>query len=101
MLFLDGDKYWKSLTNKRTGEFLATKILREKFGGLNVMKNVLSLDEALSALEWSFKAATKLRRELTKDIEIESIPLIELLSLVEDIYVKTRETSQNTDFDMW
>ena len=64
------------------------------------MKNVLSLDEAPSALERSFKAATKLRRELTKDIEMESIPLIELLSLVEDIYVKTQETSQNTDLDM-
>ena len=64
------------------------------------MKNVLSLDEAPSALEISFKAATKLRRELTKDIEMESIPLIELLSLVEDIYVKTQETSQNTDLDM-
>ena len=100
MLFLDGDKHWQSLTNKRTGEFLATKTLREKFGGLNAMKNVLSLDEAPSALERSFKAATKLRRELTKDIEMESIPLIELLSLVEDIYVKTQETSQNTDLDM-
>ena len=85
MLFLDGDKHWQSLTNKRTGEFLATKTLREKFGGLNAMKNVLSLDEAPSTLEISFKAATKLRRELTKDIEMESIPLIELLSLVEDI----------------
>ena len=64
------------------------------------MKNVLSLDEAPSAWERSFKAATKLRRELAKDIEMESIPLIELLSLVEDIYVKTQETSQNTDLDM-
>ena len=38
LLFLDGDKHWQSLTNKFTGEFLATKTLREKFGGLNVMK---------------------------------------------------------------
>ena len=38
LLFLDGDKHWQSLTNKLTGEFLATKTLREKFGGLNVMK---------------------------------------------------------------
>ena len=48
----------------------------------------------------SFKAATKLRRELPTDIEMESIPLMELSSLVEDIHVKTREASQNTDLDM-
>ena len=48
LLFLDCNKHWKSLNNKRTGEFLAT--LREKSGGLNIMKNVLSLDQTLSAL---------------------------------------------------
>ena len=31
---------------------------------------------------------------------MESIPLKDLLSLVEDIYAKTREASQTTDFDM-
>ena len=31
---------------------------------------------------------------------MESIPLEELSSLVEDIHVKTREASQNTDLDM-
>ena len=31
---------------------------------------------------------------------MESIPLEELSSLVEDIYVKTREASQNTDLNM-
>ena len=31
---------------------------------------------------------------------MESIPLKELLSLVEDIHIKTRETLQNTDCDM-
>ena len=31
---------------------------------------------------------------------MESIPLKELLSLEEDIHVKTREASQNTDIDM-
>ena len=51
-------------------------------------------------MERSFKAATKLRRELPTDIEMESIPLMELSSLVEDIHVKTREASQNTDLDM-
>ena len=31
---------------------------------------------------------------------MESIPLEELSSLVEDIHVKIQETSQNTDLDM-
>ena len=99
MLFLDGDENWQFLTNKRTGELLAAKTLREKFGGLNVMKSVLSLDETPSALERSFKATIRLRYELPRDIEMESIPLMELLSLVEDIHVKTREASRNTDLD--
>ena len=66
LLFLDGNKHWQSLTNKRTGE-----------------------------------VATKFRRELRTDSEMESIPLQELSSLVEDIHVETREASQNTDLDMW
>ena len=70
--------------------------LREKFGGLNIMKSVLSLDETPSALERSFKAATK----LPMGIEMESIPLEEPSSLVEDIHVKTQEALQNTNLDM-
>ena len=31
---------------------------------------------------------------------MESIPLMDLSSLVEDIHVNTREASQNTDLDM-
>ena len=61
MLFLDADKHWQSLTNKGTGEVLAAKTLREKFGGLNIMKSVLSLDETPSTLGRSVKAATKLK----------------------------------------
>ena len=34
------------------------------------------------------------------DIEMESIPLMEFLSLVGDIHVKIQEASQNTDLDM-
>ena len=64
------------------------------------MKSVLSLDEIPSALERSVKAATKLSRDLPTDLEMEGIPLKELLSLVEDIHVKTREASQSTDLDM-
>ena len=76
------------------------KTLREKFGELNIMKSVLSLDETSSGLERSFKAAIKLRHELPMDIEMENIPLEELSSFVEDISVKTREASQNTNLDM-
>ena len=51
------------------------------------MKRILTLDETPSALERFFMAATKLRRELPTDIEMESIPLQELSFLVEDIHV--------------
>ena len=88
------------LTNKRTSEFLAAKTLRETFGGLNTMKSVLSLDETLSALDRSVKAAIKLSRGSPTDLEMESIPLKDLSSLTEEIHVKTREVSQNTDLDM-
>ena len=74
--------------------------MREKFGGLNILKSVLSLDQTPSALERSISAATKLKSELPTDLEMESIPLKELSSLAEDIHVKTREASQNTDLDM-
>ena len=64
------------------------------------MKSVLNLNETPSALERSFKAATKLKRELPTDIEMESIPLMEFSSLVEDILIKTGQELQNTDLDM-
>ena len=51
-------------------------------------------------MEVTFKAATKLRHELPTDIEMESIPLEDRSSLVEDIDVKMREASQNNDLDM-
>ena len=100
LLFLDGNNQWQSLTNKRTGEFLSEKTLREKFGGLNIMTNFLSLGETPSALEKSVKAATKLKAGLPTDLMMESIPLKDLSSLIDDIHVQTREASQNTDLDM-
>ena len=100
MFFLDSNNQWQSLNNKRTGEFLAPKTLREKFGGLNIMKSVLSLDQTSSALKRSISAATKFKSELLTDLQIESIPPRELSSLVEDIHTKTEEGSQNTDLDM-
>ena len=69
-------------------------------GGVNTMKNFLGIDKTPPALERSFKVATKLKTELPTDLEMESIPLKELSSLVEDIHIKTREVSQNTDIDM-
>ena len=99
LLFFDG-KLWQFVNDKRISKFLAAKTLLEKFGGLNIMKSVLGLDETPSTLEKSFKAETKLRYGLRTDIEMKSIPLEELLSLVEDIPVKTREALQNTDLDM-
>ena len=52
------------------------------------------------SLERSISAASKLKRELPTDIEMESSPPMELLSLVEYIHVKTREASQNPDLNM-
>ena len=98
MPFFNGNKHWQSLTNEWTGEFLAPKTLREKFDGLN-MKGLLGIDETPSALERSVKAATNLNRDLPTDLEMESIPLKDLSSLVEHIHVKTREASQNMDLD--
>ena len=64
------------------------------------MKNFLAINKTPSTLERSFKAATKLRRELLTDIKMESIPLMKLSSLAEDILIKTREALQNTHPDM-
>ena len=92
---------WRSvgLFNKTNREFFAPKNLRDKLGGLNRIENFLGIDKTPPALERSFKAATKLKSELPTDLEMESIPLEELSSLVENIYVKMQEASQNTDLD--
>ena len=54
------------------------------------MKKFLGVDKTPLALERSFKAATKLNRELPTDLEMEGMPLEELSSLAENIHVKTR-----------
>ena len=95
--FYNGDR-WVLLT-KRTGEFFTPKTLRGRFVGVGTIKIFLGIDKT-PALERSFKAATKLKGELPIDLEMESITLEELSSLAEDIHVKTREASQNTDLDM-
>ena len=93
------DDRWVPLT-KQTGDFFAPKTLRDRFGGLNTIKKFLGADKTPPALERSLKAATKLKAELPTDLEMESIPPKELLSLSEEIHVKTREASQNTNLDM-
>ena len=48
----------------------------------------------------SFKAATKLKHKLLTNIEMETAPLVKISSLAENIHVKIREASQNTDLDI-
>ena len=62
--FKDGDRRkWVNLTNKRTGKFFVPKSLKQKFGGLNAMKAILSVDE-IPELDKTIDAAVKLQREL-------------------------------------
>ena len=83
--FYKSDK-WVSLT-KQTGEFLATNTKKDR---LKAMKKFLGTVETPPELEKSFEVATKIKREFKMDIEMESIPLQEISSLVEDIHVNTR-----------
>ena len=78
-------------------EFLASKILKNIFGRLCSIKNVLGIDQIPPASEQSFKGTADLKRELVTGIEMESVPLMEPSSLADDIHVKIQETSQNTD----
>ena len=100
VLFLNGNNDWQSFNNKRTGEFLAPKTLRERFGRLNIMKSILRLDKAPPSLGRSISAASKLKTELPTDLQMETIPSQELSSLTKDIHIKTQESSQNTSLDM-
>ena len=75
-------------------------MLRDRFGGVNTIKNFLGIEITPPSLERLITVASKLKAELPTDLQIESIPLKELSSLVEDIHAKTREASQNTDLDM-
>ena len=72
----------------------------DRFGGVNTMKKFLGIDRMPPSLERSLSAASKLKSELPTDLEIESISLEEVSSLVEDINTKMQEDSQNTDLDM-
>ena len=58
------------------------------------MKIFLGINTTSPSLERSINVATKFVAELPTDLQMESIPLGHLSSLVEDIQVKTREASQ-------
>ena len=64
------------------------------------MKNVLGINTTPPSLERSISAASKLKSELPTDLQMESITLEELSSLVDNMQFKTREASQNIDLDM-
>ena len=85
--FYNGNDRWVPLS-KQTGEFLSVKTLRDRFSGLNTMKNFVGLDKTTPSLERPVKAA-KHKGELPTDLMMESIPLEDLSSLAEKINVKT------------
>ena len=99
LLWYNGEN-WVSLTNQRTGEFLAVSTLKTKFGGLTPMKKFLNLGQTPPSLDRSIKAANLLKNEIPTQTDIETIPLFDLSSVVEDNRIKTREASRNTDLDM-
>ena len=88
--FYNGD-IWVPL-KKQMSEFLTPKTLRDRFGGLHTMKNFLGIDETPTALEQLFKAATKLKRELPTETEMETVPLMDLSSLAEDMLKQEERT---------
>ena len=53
LCFFDGES-WVSLTNKRTGKFLAKSTLRNKFGGIERMKRILSIEGEVPDFDRSF-----------------------------------------------
>ena len=99
LLWYNGEN-WVSLTNQRTGEFLAVITLKTKFGRLTLMKKFLNLEQTPPSIDQSTKAANLLKSEIPTQTDIETIPLFDLSSVAEEIHIKTREASQNTDFDM-
>ena len=64
------------------------------------MKKIIGIDEAPPVLGRSFKTVTKLKRELLTDIEMEPLPLMSPLYLLENNHVRTWKVSQNTGLDM-
>ena len=99
LLWCNGEN-WVSLTNQRTGEYLAVSTLKTKFGGLTPMNIFLNLEQTPPSIDRSIKAANLLKSEIPMQTDIENLSLFDLSSVVEDLRIKTREASQNTDLDM-
>ena len=59
----NGKEEWMDLNDKRTGKFLTENSLKNKFGGLDAMKAILSVNE-IPELDKTTAAAVKLRKEL-------------------------------------
>ena len=89
--FFNG-KDWVNLMNQRNGDFLAEKSLKQKFGGLNAMKVILSVDE-IPQLDKTFDATVKLKSELPTLREIENIQLQDLSTLANDVHTLTKEAT--------
>ena len=79
---------------------LSVSTLKTKFGGLTPIKNFLNLEQTPPSIDRSIKAANLLKSEIPTQTDIENIPLFDLPSVIEEIHIKTREVSQNTDLDM-
>ena len=86
--------------NKKSSQISCNKNIKGYIWCGKCNEKFLDIDETPPSLEKSFKAATKLRYELPANIEMESIPIMELSNLSEDIHAKTREASQSIDFGM-
>ena len=99
LLWYNGEN-WVSLTNQRTGEFLAVGTLKTKFKGLTLMKNFLNLEQTPLSIDRLIKAANLLKNQLPTQTDIEMIPLSHLSSVVEEIHTRTRQALQNTDLDL-
>ena len=51
-------------------------------------------------LRWSDLSKLQLKHKLLTNIEMETVSLVKISSLAENIHVKIREASQNTDLDI-
>ena len=97
--FYNGED-WVSLTNKRNGKFLSKITIRNKFGGIERMKRILTIEGDIPDFNKSVTFAKKLQEQLPTDLEMEDIPLLDLGNLAEQVHIATREAATNTDLDM-
>ena len=74
--------------------------MRNKFGGIERMKRILSIEGDVADFHWLFTAAKKLQEQLPTNLEMENIPLQDLLTLAEQVHLATRKVGSNTDLDM-